>query len=58
MKKYIKVFGVCAIALSVIACQKNESSDLEMFDEVVNSEMESQDIQSHESDEVHNQCST
>ena len=58
MKKYIKFLGTCVIALSVVACQKGELSnnELETFDEVVNSEMESHDIESHESDEIQSKC--
>jgi hypothetical protein len=50
MKKYIRILGVCAIALTVVACQKDGMSDndMEAYDEVVNSEMEQQDVQHDE----------
>jgi len=58
MKKHIKFFGICLIVLGVTACQKDElsNSELETFDEIVNSEMESHDIESHESDEIQSKC--
>lgn len=54
MKKYIRGYvrtlGICAIALTVVACQKDDigSDELDAYDEVVNSEMEQQDVQHDE----------
>ncbi|MFT6747903.1 MAG: hypothetical protein ACJAZ2_002260 [Glaciecola sp.] len=58
MKKYIKTIGVFAIALTVVACQKDDlsSSELEAYDEVVNSEMEQQDVQHDEIVGTHEDC--
>lgn len=60
MKKYIKILGVLAIALSVVACTKDALSDseTEAYDEVVSSEMEEHDIEYDEVVGAHEDCET
>lgn len=58
MRKYIKVLGMLAIALGVIACKNDELSnnETELYNDVVSSEMEEQDVQADEVVGAHESC--
>lgn len=58
MKKHIKTLGICALALTLAACQKDDlsNSETEAYDEVVSSEMEQHDVQHDEVVGVSGDC--
>lgn len=60
MKKYMKIFAVCSLALTVISCQQDETTEenneIQAMEDVVSSEMDAHEVESDETIALHEAC--